>query len=248
MLEWVTNPAVWMSFFTLSVLEIVLGIDNIIFLSILSGRLPKNQQQKARMIGLSLALIMRVALLSCIAALTHMNQTLFSLFDHDFAWRDLIMFGGGAFLLYKATAEIHAEIEGEEEEDKPRKPAGMGTTVAQIVAIDLVFSLDSIFTAVGVAEHLPVMIAAIIVAIAIMMFASGPVSDFVNEHPSIKMLALSFLLMVGSMLIADSFHFHIPRGYLYFSIAFSLGTEALSLISKKKKAKKKHLHGPGGNA
>jgi predicted tellurium resistance membrane protein TerC len=238
MLEWVANPTIWASFFALSVLEIVLGIDNIIFLSILSGRLPENQQRRGRMIGLTLALVMRVALLCCIAWLSKLDVSLFTAFGQDISWRDLVLLGGGLFLLYKATAEIHAEIEGGEQDHKPRKPQKMSVIIAQIVAIDLVFSLDSIFTAVGIAEHLPVMIAAIVVAILIMMFAATPISDFINAHPTIKMLALAFLLMVGVVLVADAFEYHIPRGYLYFAIAFSLGSEMLNVLSRKKRAKR----------
>ena len=238
MFEWLFSAQVWAAFVTLSVLEIVLGIDNIIFLSIITTALPKEKQVFARSVGLALALVLRVTLLSCIIWLEHLDRPFFTLFDHAFSIRDMILTGGGLFLLYKATAEIHQDVEGGEE--GPSKPSTnlMALVIMQIAAIDLVFSLDSIFTAVGVADQLPVMIAAIVVAILIMMFAATPVSHFVEEHPTIKMLALSFLLLVGMMLIADAFGLHIPRGYLYFAICFSLGVETLNQIAAKKKREK----------
>ncbi len=239
MFEWVTDPAIWASFLTLSVLEIVLGIDNIIFLSIICGRLPKAKQAFARTVGLALALVMRVLLLGLIAWIAHLKSTLFTILGQDISWSDIILIGGGLFLLYKATMEIHHEMEGKHEEEAKPKANMMAMVIMQIVAIDLVFSLDSIFTAVGIAEHIPVMIAAICVAIAVMLFASGPVSDFVNEHPTVKMLALAFLILVGVVLVADGLDFHIPRNYLYFAIAFSLGVESLNLVTAKKQRKKK---------
>lgn len=238
MFEWVTDPAIWASFLTLSVLEIVLGIDNIIFLSIICGRLPKAKQAFARTVGLALALIMRVLLLVLIAWIAHLKSTLFTVLGQDISWSDIILIGGGLFLLYKATTEIHYEMEGKDEKEAKPKANLMLMVILQIVAIDLVFSLDSIFTAVGIAEHIPVMVAAICVAILVMLFASGPVSDFVNAHPTVKMLALAFLILVGVVLVADGLDFHIPRNYLYFAIAFSLGVESLNLITAKKHEKR----------
>lgn len=237
MFEWIFDAHIWASFLTLSVLEIVLGIDNIIFLSIITSRLPKDKQPFARFLGLSLALIMRIALLAVIAWIAHLDKSLITLFGEDISWRDLILAGGGLFLLFKATTEIHHEMEGHLPEKKRPQANMMFMVIVQIVMIDLVFSLDSIFTAVGIAEHLPVMIAAICVAILIMLFASGPVSDFVEKHPTVKMLALAFLLLIGVVLIADALDFHIPRGYLYFAIAFSLGVEALNLLTRKRRMK-----------
>lgn len=239
MIDWITSPEIWASFLTLSVLEIVLGIDNIIFLSIICGRLPHEKQHFARLVGLSLALVMRVLLLAGIAWLTRLDAPLFTALGQEISWSDTILMGGGLFLLFKATTEIHHEMEGGDEHNGTPKASLMFMIILQIVAIDLVFSLDSIFTAIGVAEHLPVMVAAIIVAILIMLFASAPVSDFVNKHPSVKMLALGFLLLVGVVLIADALDFHIPRGYLYFAIFFSLSVESLNLISSERRKKKK---------
>jgi len=237
MLEMLTDPNIWAAFITLSILEIVLGIDNIIFLSIISSRLPKEKQRFARMLGLSLALIMRIVLLACIAWLANANDTLFTVLGEEISIRDLILGGGGIFLLYKATVEIHHEMEGTILSGPKKAVATMGSVIVQIVLIDLVFSLDSIFTAVGVADDLPVMVAAIVVAILIMLFAAETVSKFVNEHPTIKMLALAFLVLIGVVLCADALDFHIPRGYIYMAIAFSLGVEALNQTAAKARAR-----------
>lgn len=239
MLDMLLSPDVIVSFLTLAVLEIVLGIDNIIFLTIISEKLPKAQQPLARRIGLLLALGMRIVLLSMILWITHLTQPIFSVMDHDVSWRDLIMLGGGLFLLGKGTMEIHHHVEGEEEEKKTGKAAAaFGAVVMQIVVIDLVFSLDSVITAVGMTDHMPVMVAAVVTAIAVMMLAAEPVSAFVQKHPTVKMLALSFLLLIGVALIADGLHFHIPKGYLYFAVAFSLGVEALNLWAKARAKRK----------
>lgn len=238
MFEWIADPAIWASFLTLAVLEIVLGIDNIIFLSILTGRLPPEKQAMARMIGLGLALGMRIALLFCIAWLVKMQTDLFTVFGQGFSLRDLILAGGGLFLLWKATTEIHHEMEGHEGGDGGGRGATMTSVIMQIVAIDLVFSLDSILTAIGIAEHIPVMIAAIIVSIMVMLFAAKPVSGFVNAHPTVKMLALSFLILIGMVLVADALDYHVERGYLYFAISFSMGVETLNLLRAKKRKKK----------
>ena len=226
-----------MSFLTLCVLEIVLGIDNIIFLSIISGRVPPERRHFARFIGLSLALLLRIVMLSGIAWLAHLNQKVFTAFGEDISWRDIVLGIGGLFLMYKATVEIHSEIEDAHEDAKDKPYQGMASAITQIVIVDLLLSFDSIFTAVGVAEFLPVMIGAIFVAILIMLFASAAVSNFVNAHPTVKMLALTFILLVGVVLIADAAHFHMPRGYLYFAICFSLGVEFLNQLVASKRRK-----------
>ena len=237
-MDWILDPEIWAAFLTLSILEIVLGIDNIIILSILCSRLPREKQAQARLIGLSLALIMRIGLLSCLAWLSRLQEPVITILGLGISWRDIVLIVGGAFLLYKATKEIHAEMEGSHEKEVEAKSNLMFLVISQIIMIDLVFSLDSIFTAIGIAEDIPVMIAAIVVAILIMLFAAGPVSDFVNAHPSIKMLALSFLILIGVVLIADGLHYHIERGYLYFGIGFSLGVETLNLISSGRRKKR----------
>ena len=241
MIDLLMDPAVWLSFATLALLEVVLGIDNIIFLSIITDKLPKAQQPLARRIGLALALGMRVVLLSMVAWIATLTTPVFSAFGHEVSWRDLIMLGGGLFLLYKGTGEIHHTLEGEGDEDGHGNvsSAAFFWIILQIGVLDLVFSLDSVITAVGMAEHLPVMIAAVVFAIGVMLFASEPVSKFVHDHPTIKMLALSFILLVGVVLIADGFHLHIPKGYLYFAIAFSLGVESLNIMAAKRRAKKR---------
>ena len=239
MFDWILNADIWASFLTLSVLEIVLGIDNIIFLSITSGQLPREQQHKARFIGLGLALVMRIALLACIAHLAKLNRTLFHMAGQDISWRDIVLCLGGLFLMYKATTEIHHEMEGDDDAAARRQHKKMFAVITQIIGIDLVLSLDSIFTAVGVADHLPVMVAAIMVAMAIMLFASALVADFVNSHPTVKMLALGFILLVGIVLVADAFDVDIPRGYLYFAIFFSLATETLNQVVAARRRKLK---------
>lgn len=240
MLEWVTDSQIWMSLLTLTLLEIILGIDNVIFLSIISSKLPASQQKRARLIGLSLALLMRIIMLCGIAWIVGLTSVLFTIGDYEISWRDIILGVGGLFLLYKGTHEIHNTVEGDHHDPgTPKKKATFSSVILQIVVIDLVFSLDSVITAVGMTENLYVMIAAVTIAIIVMMVASEPTSAFVQKHPTVKMLALSFLLLVGLALIADALHFHIPRGYLYFAIAFSLGVETLNLIAAKNQEKKK---------
>lgn len=240
MFDWMMSGEIWMSFLTLSVLEIVLGIDNVIFLSIISSKLPAHQQKKARFIGLTLALLMRIIMLCGIAWIIGLTAVIFSAWEHNVSWRDVILAIGGLFLLYKGTHEIHNTVEGEHDDLGPKKkPASFASVIAQIVVIDLVFSLDSVITAVGMTENLYVMIAAVVFAIIVMMVASEPTSAFVQKHPTVKMLALSFLILIGVALLADAAHFHIPRGYLYFAIAFSMGVECLNLMAAKKRKKKK---------
>jgi predicted tellurium resistance membrane protein TerC len=239
MLEIFTDPQTWASLLTLTALEIVLGIDNIIFISIMAGRLPPDQQARGRQIGLALALITRLALLASIAWISTLTNPLFTVAEFDVSVRDLVLIIGGLFLLGKGTTEIHQNLEGEDEEDgNSSGAAGFASVVVQIMMLDIVFSLDSVITAVGMAQHLEVMMAAVVIAVGVMLFASGPVSDFVNGHPTVKMLALSFLLLVGVALVADGLHFHIPKGYLYFAIAFSVLVESLNLLAKRRRRKK----------
>ncbi len=224
------DPSAWASLLTLTVLEIVLGIDNIIFLSIITGDLPRERRPLARQIGLGIALLLRIALLSIVTWLAQSTETLFTLHNFDISWRDIIMIGGGVFLLWKSTDEMHSLVEIDDgEEEKKKKPVRFGIVILQIAILDLVFSLDSIITAVGMSGQMPIMVGAICIAIFIMLVASGKVSDFINDYPSIKMLALSFIMLVGLTLIADGLDYHIPRGYLYFSISFSLMVELLNL-------------------
>jgi predicted tellurium resistance membrane protein TerC len=242
MLELFADPSVWLSFVTLVVLEIVLGIDNIIFIAIVSSHLPKKQQALARRLGLSAAIVMRVLLLTAISWIISLREPLFVLFGQEFSWRDLILGAGGLFLLAKGTREIHSEVEGDEHARRAGETATFGSVIAQIAILDIVFSIDSVITAVGVADHLEVMIAAVVVAVLIMMVAAEPTSKFINKHPTVKMLALSFLLLIGVALIADALHFHIPRNYLYFAIAFSGGVEVLNrLADRHRKRRRKRV-------
>ncbi|MGI8725031.1 MAG: TerC family protein [Methyloceanibacter sp.] len=241
MLEWLTDPQIWASFLALSAMEIVLGIDNVVFISILVSRMPQQQRLMARRIGLGLALVFRVAMLGTIAWMIHLKTPVFSVFGQGFSWRDLILIAGGLFLLVKGTREIHIGIEGDEEEVTPGKVASntMTTAIIQIAIIDLVFSVDSIITAVGMADHIEVMVAAVIVAIAVMYLASEPVAAFIERHPTTKMLALSFLLLIGAALIADGFQFHIPRAYIYFAMAFSAAVEVVNVLASRNRRKTK---------
>ena len=237
MFEWMYSPEAWISLATLTSLEIVLGIDNIIFIAILCGKLPVQQRAKARVLGLGLAMITRILLLLSIVWIMSLTKPLFSVFPQTFSGRDLVLITGGLFLLAKSTSEIHGDIVGEENKINV-KTHSFFVTLIQIAILDIVFSLDSVITAVGMAEHLPVMILAVVVAVIIMMFASGVIAKFVDENPTIKILALSFLILVGVSLISDGFKFHIPKGYIYFSMAFSLGVELINikLRSKTRKA------------
>ena len=240
-MEWLTNPEIWVAFFTLTALEIVLGIDNIIMISILVSRMPKAQQAKTRIFGLALAMVTRILLLLSITWVMRLTADLFTIFGQGISGRDLILFVGGLFLLWKSAQEIYHGMEGEEEEDD--EPKGKGGnffyTIIQIAIIDIVFSLDSVITAVGMVSHVPVMIAAIVVAVLVMMIASGTISRFIDQHPSLKMLALSFLLVVGTVLIAEAFDVHVPKGYVYFAMAFSLAVEAINIKMRTSLAKKR---------
>jgi predicted tellurium resistance membrane protein TerC len=239
MLELLTDPNAWISFATLVVLEIVLGIDNIVFIAIVSQSLPKNRQPAARRAGLSVAIVLRVLLLLTISWIVSLRQPLFTVFNLDVSWRDLILGAGGLFLLAKGTREIHSEVEGEEEGRRHKSAATFFGVIAQIAMLDIVFSLDSVITAVGIADHVEVMIAAIIVAVLLMMIAAEPTSRFVNKHPTVKMLALSFLMLIGMALVADALHFHIPRNYLYFAIAFSGLVEVLNRLADRHRKRRR---------
>ena len=240
MTEWLLDPQIWASLLTLTILEIVLGIDNLIFISIVAGRLPAHQQARARTVGLALALFMRLALLASISWLVGLTATVFSIGGHGFSWRDLILAGGGLFLLYKGTKEIHELVEGGEEggdvtDEAPKRKVSFASVIGQIIVLDIVFSLDSVITAVGMADNLWVMSTAVLVAVVIMLFASGTVANFVNRHPSVKMLALAFLLLIGMVLVADGMGFHVPKGFVYAAMGFSVAVESLNLLARKKR-------------
>jgi predicted tellurium resistance membrane protein TerC len=236
MLELLYDPNVWIAFGTLTVMEIVLGIDNIVFISVLVSRLPKEQADRARKLGLALALIFRIMLLLVISWIIGLTQPAITAFGVDLSWKDLILISGGAFLIYKATHEMHAAIEEPHENNLAQAAkASFSAIIAQIIVIDMVFSVDSIITAVGMAEHVEVMIAAVIVAVAVMFVASGPVAKFVSDHPTTKMLALAFLLLIGVTLVADGLGFHIPKGYIYAAMAFSVLVEAVNIIAKQRR-------------
>jgi len=243
-MELLSDPHAWLAFFTLAALEIVLGIDNIIFITILVGRLPKAKQARARFIGLSLAMLTRIALLLSLTWIMQLKEPLFTILNGAFSGRDLILIGGGLFLLAKSTLEVHHSLEGVEDGHKA-KAVGFMAMMVQIAIIDIVFSLDSVITAVGLVQEVEIMIAAIVVAVLVMMIAAAPIGRFVDKHPTIKMLALSFLVLIGVALIAEGFKFHIPKGYLYFAMAFSLGVEMLNLrLRRRFKPIKLHKHGP----
>jgi predicted tellurium resistance membrane protein TerC len=242
LLELLANPNTWASFVTLTVMEVVLGIDNIVFISVLVSRLPKDQATRARQWGLGLALVFRILLLLVITWIIALQEPLFTVFGHGFSWKDLILCAGGAFLIYKATHEMHAAIEGPHGPDLGTAARqAFSAIIAQIVVIDMVFSVDSIITAVGMADHVEVMIAAVIIAVGLMFVASGPIADFVARHPTTKMLALAFLLLIGVSLVADGVGFHIPKGYIYSAMAFAVLVEAINIIAAGRRK-----HTPGG--
>lgn len=238
MMDLLTSPEAWAALLTLTSLEIVLGIDNVIFLSVIVSRIPEKQALRARQIGLALALVFRIVLLSVLVWLIGLTQPILALKNYEFSWRDIILIGGGLFLIAKATHEIHAEVETREE-------GGEGTSgrsaffwvILQIVIIDLVFSLDSIITAIGMAQDIEIMVAAVVIAMLVMYVSAGPVAQFVAEHPTTKMLALAFLVLIGVALVADGFKFHIPRGYIYFAIAFSAAVEFFNVLARRNRRK-----------
>ncbi len=233
-MEFLTDPNVWIGLFTLTVLEIVLGIDNIVFISILSGKLPKGDQKRARRLGLSLALITRVLLLLSLNWVMSLTAPIFTIVSQEISGRDLILLIGGLFLIYKATTEIHEKLEGENHDTEIKGRATFSGIIVQILLLDIVFSLDSVITAVGMANQIGVMVAAVIIAVIIMLFAAESISKFVNNHPTVKMLALSFLVLIGVSLLGEGLDQHIPKGYIYFAMAFSVLVEMLNLRLKKK--------------
>ena len=244
MMELLTNPQTWIAFATLTLLELVLGIDNIIFISILVDKLPKEKREFARRIGLFMAMFMRIGLLLVLAWIVGLVAPLLSVFGKDISGRDLILILGGMFLIWKSTTEIHQSMEGEEEHGSSAVKATFAAVILQIMVIDLVFSLDSIITAVGMVDDVRVMIAAVIASVGLMMLFAGPIGRFVSDHPTIKMLALSFLVVVGVVLVAEGFDHHVPKGYVYFAMAFSLGVEVLNIRMRKRSAKPVKLHAP----
>jgi predicted tellurium resistance membrane protein TerC len=247
-MDWISDPQAWIGFATLTVLEIVLGIDNIIFISILASKLPSEQQGKARYIGLGLAMLMRIALLFSLSWIVRLTAPLFAVLGQEISGRDLVLLIGGLFLIGKATREIHERLEGEEGEASARVAPSLRSVLIQIMLLDIVFSLDSVITAVGMVDQLGVMVAAVVTAVAFMMLFARPVSEFVERHPTLKMLALSFLILIGVSLVAESFDQHIRKGYIYFAMAFSVLVEMLNLRVRTKKAKPVHLRQPYSEA
>jgi len=225
----------WIALLTLTFLEIVLGVDNIIFISIVSNKLPKSQQKAARITGLSLAMIFRIAMLLSISWIIGFTEPLFSVFSHDFSVRDIILFVGGIFLIYKSTIEIHHKMEGQHDEKGKKKLSGFTQAIVQIVALDLIFSFDSILTAIGLTEEVLLMIIAIVIAIVVMMVFAGQISSFIKKHPTLEVLALSFLILIGFMLMIEAFDFHVPKGYIYFAVFFSLMVEIVNMRIRKNK-------------
>ena len=239
-----TDPAAWAALVTLVVMEVVLGIDNLIFISILSNKLPEQHRQRVRRIGIGLALVMRLVLLSTIAWIVTLVAPVFTAFGNEFSWKDLILIAGGLFLVWKATKEIHHSVDVSNSHDlldKDKKDmviANVGSAIFQIVLLDIVFSIDSILTAVGMTEHLPIMVVAVLVAVTVMLVAADPLANFINKNPTVVMLALGFLLMIGMVLIADGFGVHVPKGYIYAAMAFSAGVEALNMWSRRAQMRK----------
>ncbi|MBA3050602.1 TerC family protein [Brevundimonas sp.] len=239
-----TDPAAWAALITLIVMEVVLGIDNLIFISILSNKLPPEHRSRVRRIGISLALIMRLGLLSMIAWIVSLTAPVFTVLDNAFSWKDMILIAGGLFLLWKATKEIHHSVDPSRSDDMLEKDkaevviSNVGSAIFQIILLDLVFSIDSILTAVGMTDHLPIMVVAVLVAVSVMLLAADPLANFINDNPTVVMLALGFLLMIGMVLIAEGFGAHVPKGYIYAAMAFSAGVEVLNMWSRKASEKK----------
>jgi predicted tellurium resistance membrane protein TerC len=236
-MDWIANPDIWLSLVTLTALEIVLGIDNLVFIAILAGKLPAERQALARQIGLGVALLTRLGLLFTLTWLAGLRENLFYVFGEGISWRDIVLIGGGLFLIAKATYEIHHKVEAAGHETPSTATSGFVLVVVQIALVDVVFSFDSVLTAVGMAQHIEVMVAAIVISMAIMLVAAGPVSDFVNRHPTLKMLALSFLILIGTMLTAEGIGLHIPKGYIYFSMAFACLVEGLNMLVRRQTAR-----------
>jgi predicted tellurium resistance membrane protein TerC len=237
-MDWITDPHAWIALITLTALEIVLGIDNIIFISILTGKLPKRRQPRARIMGLGLAMVSRICLLLMLTWIMKLTEPLFAVLSHELSGRDLILIGGGLFLLVKSTLEIHGQMEGDGGRKTVRVYSSFAWILIQIALLDIVFSFDSVITAIGMADRVIIMIVAIVIAVVFMMFASGSISRFVETHPTLRVLALSFLVLIGIVLIADGFGRHIPKGYIYFSLAFSAGVEMINLRLRRRRAAK----------
>ncbi len=243
------DPAAWVALVTLIAMEVVLGIDNLIFISILTNKLPESDRDRARRLGIGLALVLRLILLSTVAVIVQLTEPLFTAFDHGFSWRDLILIAGGLFLVWKATKEIHHNVDPEPAEDmfgtRVAKLA-LSAAIGQIIVLDLVFSIDSIVTAVGMTDHIPIMVIAVVVTVAIMLVAATPLANFINANPTIVMLALSFLLMIGMALIADGFGFHVPKGYIYAAMGFSAAVEGLNMLARNRAKKRAASKAKGG--
>ena len=244
LLQLAADPTVWAALATLIVMEVVLGIDNLIFISILTNKLPPEHQQKARRIGIGLALILRLGLLGTVAFIVHLTEPVIAIFGKGFSWRDMILIGGGLFLLWKATKEIHESVDPHEADaEKPGASLGFAAAIGQILLLDLVFSIDSIITAVGMTDHVPVMMIAVIVAVVVMLIAADPLSRFIAANPTVVMLALGFLIMIGMTLIAEGFGAHVPKGYIYTAMAFSAGVEGLNMLARRRKRAKRGAPG-----
>src|SRR5215213_2571717 len=241
-MDWITKPETWLAFLTLVALELILGVDNVNFISILAGKLPQDQQGKARRTGIMMAVVTRILLLISLRWIIGLEETLFTVFSLDVSGRDLILFAGGLFLIAKSTHEIHQKLEGAEGETSAKIQGAFWNVIFQIMLLDIVFSLDSVITAVGMVDELAIMVAAVIIAVAIMLLAVEAISTFVDRHPTIKMLALSFLLLVGVALVAEGFHHHIPKGYIYFAMAFSVFVEMLNLAARRKQRPEDPIH------
>ncbi len=241
-MEWIADPQAWIALATLTALEIVLGIDNIIFITILAGRLPEHQRQRGRTIGLMLAMATRILLLLSLTWVMGLTEPLFEFLGRQISGRDMIMLGGGLFLLAKSTHEIHNNLEGPEESENRSGTAGFAAVLIQIALIDIIFSLDSVITAVGLARHLAIMILAIVISVGVMLFSAQAIGDYVEQHPTLKMLALSFLILIGFSLMGEGFGLHIPKGYIYFAMAFSVGVEMLNMKIRARTAKPVKLH------
>ncbi len=244
-ISWIASPEAWVALVTLTVMEIVLGIDNIVFISILVDKLPKEERPRARFLGLAFAMVTRILLLLCITWVMQLKEPLFAVFGHEISGKDLILILGGLFLLWKSTKELHHKVEGhaEESHDSGKGRAALGAILAQIAILDIVFSLDSVITAVGMVDHILVMIIAVMVAVGFMMVFAGSVSDFISRHPTVKVLALSFLLLIGTTLMAEGFHVHFQKGFVYFAMAFSVFVEMLNIRMKTKAEKQKLAEG-----
>lgn len=243
-MEWITDPQAWIAFATLTALELVLGIDNVIFISILAGKLPEDQQKKARTVGLLLAMFMRIGLLFSISWIIRLTDPIFTVFKQEISGRDMILIGGGLFLLAKSTHEIHAKLEGDQGEALARVQASFMSVIVQIMLLDIVFSLDSVITAVGMVDRIQIMIAAVVISVGFMMAFAGPISNFVHRHPTFKMLALSFLLLIGVTLVVEGMGGHVAKGYIYFAMGFSVFVELLNMRTRKPKAPPVELHEP----